>query len=106
MDFLNSHLLSLILFIPALSALVMLFLPKDEAKLLRWYTLVVTLIPFALSVYLWTEFKSDAVGYQFQEQYTWYAAIGSSLHLGVDGLSLTMVAPDHPVDTACHSCFI
>jgi NADH-quinone oxidoreductase subunit M len=91
MDFLNSHLLSLILFIPALSALVMLFLPKDEAKLLRWYTLVVTLIPFALSVYLWTQFKSDAVGYQFQEQYTWYAAIGSSLHLGVDGLSLTMV---------------
>ena len=91
MDFLNSHLLSLILFIPALSALVMLFLPKDEAKLLRWYTLVATLIPFALSVYLWTQFKSDAAGFQFQEQYTWYAAIGSSLHLGVDGLSLTMV---------------
>jgi len=91
MDFLNSHLLSLILFIPAMSALVMLFLPKDEAKLLRWFAFVATLIPFALSVYLWTQFKSDAVGFQFQEQYTWYAAIGSSLHLGVDGLSLTMV---------------
>ncbi len=31
------------------------------------------------------------LGFQFQEQYAWYAAIGSSLHLGVDGLSLTMV---------------
>ena len=91
MDFLNSHLLSLILFIPACSALVMLFLPKDEAKLLRWYTLVATLIPFVFSVYLWAQFKSDAAGFQFQEQYTWYAAIGSSLHMGVDGLSLTMV---------------
>ena len=91
MDFLNSHLLSLILFIPVLSALVMLFLPKDEVKLLRWFALVASLIPFALSVYLWTQFKSDAAGFQFQEQYTWYAAIGSSLHLGVDGLSLTMV---------------
>ncbi len=91
MDFLNSHLLSLILFIPALSAVVMLFLPKDEAKLLRWFAFVASLIPFALSVYLWIQFKPDAVGFQFQEQYTWYAAIGSSLHLGVDGLSLTMV---------------
>ena len=91
MDFLNSHLLSLILFFPTCSALVMLFLPKDEAKLLRWFAFVASLIPFALSVYLWIQFKPDVVGYQFTEQYTWYAAIGSSLHLGVDGLSLTMV---------------
>ncbi|MGA7194573.1 MAG: NADH-quinone oxidoreductase subunit M [Anaerolineales bacterium] len=91
MDFLNSHLLSLILFFPACSAVVMLFLPKDEVKLLRWFALVATLIPFALSIYLWIQFKPDAIGFQFQEQYAWYAAIGSSLHLGVDGLSLTMV---------------
>jgi NADH-quinone oxidoreductase subunit M len=91
MDFLNSHLLSLILFIPALSGLVMLFLPKDEAKLLRWFAFAASLIPLALSVYLWAQFKADVAGYQFEEQYAWYAAIGSSLHLGVDGLSLTMV---------------
>ncbi len=91
MDFLNSHLLSLILFIPTLSALVMLFLPKEEVKLLRWFALMASLVPFLFSVYLWIQFKPDAVGYQFQEQYTWYAVIGSSLHLGVDGLSLTMV---------------
>ena len=91
MDFLNTHLLSLILFIPVLSGLVMLLLPKDAAKLLRWFALAASLIPFALSVYLWTQFKPDAAGYQFEEQYTWYTAIGSSLHLGVDGLSLTMV---------------
>src|ERR1700690_1894339 len=91
MDFVNSHLLSLILFFSACSALVILFLPKDEPKLLRWFALGASLIPFLLSVYLWIQFKPDAVGFQFQEQYTWYAAIGSSLHLGVDGLSLTMV---------------
>ena len=91
MDFLNSHLLSLILFIPAVAAVVMFFLPKDEVKFLHWFAFVASLIPFALSVYLWIQFKPDAAGFQFQEQYTWYAAIGSSLHLGVDGLSLTMV---------------
>jgi NADH-quinone oxidoreductase subunit M len=44
-----------------------------------------------LSIFLWFGFDANAAGYQFEEQYTWYAAIGSSLHLGVDGLSLTMV---------------
>jgi len=91
MDFLTSHLLSLILFIPAVSALVMLFMPKDEAKLLRWFTLGASLIPFALSIFLWTQFKSGVTGFQFEEKYVWYQAINSSLHLGVDGLSLTMV---------------
>ena len=91
MDFLNSHLLSLILFIPAVAAVVMFFLSKGEAKSLHWFAFVASLIPFALSIYLWIQFKPDAAGFQFQEQYAWYAAIGSSLHLGVDGLSLTMV---------------
>lgn len=91
MDFINTHLLSLILFLPAISAVVLLFLPKDSAKLLRWFTLIASLLPFALSLALWFRFNPDATGFQFEEKYTWYAAIGSSLHLGVDGLSLTMV---------------
>lgn len=91
MEFLNTHLLSLILFLPALAALVIFFLPKDEAKLIRWTAFLASLIPFGLSIYLWLNFKSDVSGYQFDVQYTWYAAIGSSLHLGMDGLSLTMV---------------
>ncbi|RJP48149.1 MAG: NADH-quinone oxidoreductase subunit M, partial [Anaerolineaceae bacterium] len=87
----NIPILSLILFFPALAALVIFFLPKNEVKLIRWTALLASLIPFGLSVVLWTNFQSSAIGYQFEEQYTWYAAIGSSLHLGVDGLSLTMV---------------
>jgi NADH-quinone oxidoreductase subunit M len=91
MEFMNSHLLSLILFIPTFAALVIFFLPKDEAKLIRWTALLASLIPFALSIVLWMGFNPDAIGYQFEEQYPWYVAINSTLHLGVDGLSLTMV---------------
>ena len=39
----------------------------------------------------WFRFNPDTPGFQFVEKYAWYEAIGSSLHLGVDGLSLTMV---------------
>ncbi len=91
MDFIANHLLSLILFFPAVSALVMLFLPKDETKLLRWFAFGASLIPFLLSIMAWFNFKADQPGFQFQESYVWYEAIGASLHLGVDGLSLTMV---------------
>ncbi len=91
MEFITSHLLSLILFLPTFAALVIFFLPKEELRLIRWTALAASLVPFALSVFVWINFQSSVSGYQFEEQYTWYAAIGSSLHLGVDGLSLTMV---------------
>jgi len=91
MNFVSTHLLSLILFFPAFAAVLMLFMPKDENKLFRWYTLGASLIPFILSLVAWFRFKPDQPGFQFEETYVWYQAIGSSLHLGVDGLSLTMV---------------
>ncbi|MCQ3954327.1 MAG: hypothetical protein DPW15_13820 [Chloroflexi bacterium] len=88
MDYLNTHLLSLILFTPALAALVMLFLP-DDAKLQRWFAFAASLIPFALTLVLWNRFDPNAAGFQFEERYVWYEAIRSSLHLGVDGISVT-----------------
>jgi len=91
MDFISTHFLSIILFFPAFASVGMLFLPKDEHKLLRWYALGASLFPLSLSVSIWFQFKSSVPGFQFTEQYQWYEAIGSSLHLGVDGLSLTMV---------------
>ena len=91
MDFIATHLLSTILFFPAIAALVMLFLPDEETKLHKWFALGASLIPFALSLSLWFNFDTAKTGYQFEEMYVWYEAIGSSLHLGVDGLSLSMV---------------
>ncbi len=91
MDFLNTHLLSLILFLPTIAALIMLFLPGAETKLLRWFALAASLIPFVLTLVLWRNFDLNATGFQFQESYIWYEALHSSLHLGVDGISITMV---------------
>ncbi|HEY5271018.1 MAG TPA: NADH-quinone oxidoreductase subunit M [Anaerolineales bacterium] len=91
MEFLSSHLLTLILFFPILAALVVLCLPRDNLKAIRWTAFGASLVPFALTVILWTQFKSGQPGFQLQEQYTWYAALHSTFHVGVDGLSLTMV---------------
>jgi NADH-quinone oxidoreductase subunit M len=91
MHFIDSHLLSLILFVPALTAVLLLFLPGRSPMLVRWTAFLGSLIPLAISVYAWLRFNASAPGFQFEEHYAWYEAVGSSLHLGVDGLSLTMV---------------
>lgn len=91
MNFVDAHLLSLILFIPTIAAVVILFLPNGEHKLIRGFALWASLIPLVLSLHVWFNFQSSQPGFQFEEKYVWYEAIGSSFHLGVDGLSLTMV---------------
>lgn len=91
MNFITEHLLSFILFSPAIAAVIMLFLPEGENKLVRWFAFGASLIPFVLSLVVWFNFRPSQPGFQFEESTVWYAAIGSNFHLGVDGLSLTMV---------------
>jgi NADH-quinone oxidoreductase subunit M len=91
MNFIDAHLLSLILFVPTLAAVIILFLPDGENKLFRWFAFGASLIPLVLSLIVWFRFDANQPGFQFEESYVWYEAIGSSFHLGVDGLSLTMV---------------
>jgi NADH-quinone oxidoreductase subunit M len=91
MDFISSHLLSTILFFPTLAALVILFIPGDLVRPIRWTALLATLFSFGLAVWLWLNFDSSLPGFQFVEQHIWYPAVHSSYHVGVDGLSLTMV---------------
>jgi NADH-quinone oxidoreductase subunit M len=91
MDFITNYLLTLILFTPALAAVILMLLPGDQEKLIRWTAFVLSFVPLGLVLVAWFSFKPDLPGFQFQEQYQWYAAINSSYHVGIDGLSLTMV---------------
>jgi NADH-quinone oxidoreductase subunit M len=91
MDFLSTHVLSTILLLPALVALVILFIPGDLVRGIRWTALLASLVPLGLTIWVWQSFDQGAVGFQFVERYAWYPAVHSSFHLGVDGLSLTMV---------------
>jgi len=91
MDFILDHLLTLILFTPALVAVIVVMLPGEQVKLQRWVAFLGGLIPLALSLVLWVNFNPEQPGFQFQEQYVWYEPINSSFHVGIDGISLTMV---------------
>jgi NADH-quinone oxidoreductase subunit M len=91
MEFIESNLLTLTLFFPVIAAIVVTLLPGEEKKLIRWTAFILSLIPLALSLVMWLQWKPDQVGFQFVEQREWYEAINSSYHIGIDGVSMTMV---------------
>ena len=39
---------------------------------------------------MWFNFDTGG-GFQFEEQYDWFPQIGSSYHVGVDGISVPMI---------------
>jgi NADH-quinone oxidoreductase subunit M len=91
MSWLNAHLVSLILFSPLAVALVLLFIPARLVKPIRWVALIGSLVPLGLALYTWARFDPSLATFQFGEQVPWYLSLNASYHVGVDGISLTLV---------------
>jgi len=86
--------LTTIVFLPALGALLIAFMPRLSSRGIRWLAAVFTFIPLVLSIYLFTIFDRSAgmAGVmQFEESVSWIPAINANYHLGVDGLSLPLM---------------
>ncbi|MDW8343928.1 MAG: NADH-quinone oxidoreductase subunit M [Verrucomicrobiae bacterium] len=86
----NAPILSLITFAPFVGALVVLALPKEADRAIKWVALVSSLISSVLAVIALAQFD-PAGGLQFVERVRWIPALNVDYHLGVDGLSMGMV---------------
>ncbi|MBI2957677.1 MAG: Fe-S-binding domain-containing protein, partial [Chloroflexi bacterium] len=82
--------LSIMLFTPAIGAIVIALLNRPSQQQVRGVALAFSLLSFLLSVYLFIVFDRSKPGMQFEEILCWLPAIGSSYHLGIDGISLIM----------------
>lgn len=80
-----------ILLSPILAAILILFFPGENKKLLRGAALGASLIPFVLSIIVWIQFDPGKTGFQFEFLAPWFQAIHSNFHFGIDGISLPMV---------------
>jgi NADH-quinone oxidoreductase subunit M len=87
---LNDRILTIITFVPTAGALVVAFLPR-KGRVVQWFTLLVTLITFVLSLHLPAHFDYGQRGFQFEENRAWISSPAIRYHLGVDGLSLWLV---------------
>ena len=82
--------LSVLVFGPVVGALVLALLPPARVRLVRGFSLAVTLAIFAVSLGLWRGFVPRG-GFQFVERLSWIPVLGAEYHLGIDGLSLLLV---------------
>src|SRR5216684_1170167 len=83
--------LTLIICCPLLAAILLAFIPRNFRVVVRAVALAVTLLSALLALTLFLQFKTDADGYQFQQQIYWVRSLGISYHVGVDGINVGLV---------------
>jgi NADH-quinone oxidoreductase subunit M len=88
----NFNILSMIIFLPLAGALAIGLIPGLPSKWSKYISLVFTFAVLALSVLMLFRFDRHASGMQFEEIYSWLPALNAYYRLGVDGISLPLVA--------------
>jgi NADH-quinone oxidoreductase subunit M len=89
-SFWNTWILTLVTFIPLAGAVLLLFFPRRDRDI-KWFSLLVSLITFALSLHLPTYFDRAKPGFQFETNIPWIPTPNIHYHLGVDGISMWLV---------------
>ncbi|MBI1896894.1 MAG: NADH-quinone oxidoreductase subunit M [Acidobacteria bacterium] len=85
------HLLSLTLFTPAAGALVVMLLPAQRTRLIRWWANGAAAAGFLVSLLLLWRFDRHNGGFQMVERADWIPMLGAKYLIGVDGISLLLV---------------
>ncbi|WP_366146650.1 NADH-quinone oxidoreductase subunit M [uncultured Pseudokineococcus sp.] len=99
--------LSLVVFLPLVAAVVLAAARGLPDAAARWAWVVVSLVEVALVAVLWWRYETPAPlsstesGLAFEEQVPWIPGVGTSYHVGLDGLSLPLVALTVVVFAAC-----
>ena len=87
----GGHLLSVLIFFPAVGALALMMLRGDDHKFIRAIAMVVSIAEFLFSLLLLPGVPIGSSGYQLEEFAKWIPAPPIHYHLGVDGISMFLV---------------
>lgn len=91
MDWLAQHTLSLTILVPFITCLLILLVPPERKTVIRVMAAAATSITLLTSLWLCFRFDFAKGGIQFEERMEWVPLAGVSYHLGVDGVSITLV---------------
>ena len=91
MDVILNNLLILTIFFPLAASLLIFVLPDDAKDTARRLALLFSLVPLVLVLIMWFNYDRVDAGMQFETMLPWFPAIGSSFHIGIDGISLAML---------------
>ncbi|HCA87568.1 MAG TPA: oxidoreductase [Streptomyces sp.] len=91
--------LSLTVFAPLAAAVVLIAWPRPPDSVVRWSWIAVSATELALVITLWATYDGPGIGHETNQP--WLPGAGSAYHIGVDGLSLPMLALTTAVFLAC-----
>lgn len=78
--------------LPIVAALFIPIIPDKDGKTVRWYSLVVGLVDFALLVYaFYTGYDLKSGELQLFESYAWIPAIDLNWSVGADGIAMPLI---------------
>ncbi|MEJ0005301.1 MAG: NADH-quinone oxidoreductase subunit M [Steroidobacteraceae bacterium] len=84
-------LLSVLIWLPILSGLVVLVLGSRGIILGRWFALLSSLATFVISIFAYTGFNGGTASLQFIEKLSWIPSLNAFYGIGLDGISLPLV---------------
>src|SRR5580658_7217150 len=85
--------LTIIVFLPLVGAVLVALVPTAWAdRVIRPLGLLAALLELAAVIYLVVDFKAGSAGFQFVSQHSWIGQFGIAWKVGVDGISLFLVA--------------
>ncbi len=90
-DQIGFPILSVMTFLPTLGGLLMLLFMRGRPTLYKWTALVTTGATFVLSLVMWAYFDRYTADFQFIEKVNWIPRLGTSYHMGVDGISVLLI---------------
>ena len=90
MNFYESHILSIIVFLPLAAALVILLIPREKKNLIRGIAMAAVTLDFLLSIPLFIRFDGGSSAMQYVERITWVSNLGIAYNIGIDGISILL----------------
>src|SRR3989344_6761633 len=91
-DLLNSHILSLSIWMPIVAGILVLLTGGDHnARFARWVALIGSIAGFLVTLPLYMRFDVANGGFQFQEGFRWIPSFNINYHLGVDGIAVPLI---------------
>jgi NAD(P)H-quinone oxidoreductase subunit 4 len=92
MNIANFPWLTTIILFPIAASLLLPIIPDKDGKTVRWYSLIVGLIDFALIVYaFYSGYDFSNPDLQLVESYSWLPQLGLNWSVGADGLSMPLI---------------
>src|SRR5690606_13346717 len=83
--------LTALILIPLIGSIILMLMPRENHEGIKKTALVISLIPLAIVLYLWSQFDPSTPGMQFVQRVEWIRSFGVSYYVGVDGISLPML---------------